>query len=173
MAVSTADMNQIRVDVLGASVDQATSWTTAPPANANTLNTPDRVPNRAINSLATSVTNALAGTNGFAGRFNDVIGEEAAGDQTAWNSIGSNLIQAVAALAAGGVPGGGAAPQVFPIATASAVWTLPHNCNFLFVSIMTFDTAGNWIIGDPNFVDVDNATVTFSQPVSGTAIVRK
>ena len=107
MAISVTDMNQARVDILGRSVDQpGASWTTAPPGGANTLNTAERIPNRAINALDANVTNALAGTNGFATRFSAVIGQESAADQADWDAIGSNLITAVAALKAGGAGGG-------------------------------------------------------------------
>lgn len=102
MAVSAADLNQIRVSTLGTSVDQATTWTPAPPAAANTLAGTERVINRVINNLNIGLSNALSGTSGFAGRFDAVVGNEVAVDQAAFDSIGMNLIQAVAALVAGG-----------------------------------------------------------------------
>ena len=113
MAVSQADMNSIRVNVLGTTVDApGATWTTAPPANANRLNTAERIITRAINALDTNVTNAMGGTNGFNTRFDTIIGNEQGGDQAAWDSIGMNLLQAVAALIAGGI---GPGPQTVPL----------------------------------------------------------
>lgn len=103
MALSAADLNQARVNILGTTVDApGATWTVVPPASANTLNTTARIITRAINELNTGLINAASGTSGFDDRFNDVIGNEASVDQAAFTAIGSNLIQAVATLMAGG-----------------------------------------------------------------------
>lgn len=170
MALTTNETNQVRVDVLGVSVDQSTTWTTTGPSgNRNALDAAitERVVTRLLNDLYARLGGAIGGTNLFGDRFNAVIGDEAGADQVAFDSLGTNLIQA---LAAGGVA---AAPEVIPITTANTVWSLPHNLGQRFVSIQTIDDAGNLIIGDPNYVDANNATVTFSRAVAGTAVVRK
>ena len=51
MAVDPNDMNEIRVDVLGTSVDKATTWTSGgPAAGRNALITTERIITRAINA---------------------------------------------------------------------------------------------------------------------------
>lgn len=105
MAVSTADMNQIRVDVLGTTVDNpGATWTTAPPGSANRLTTTERIITRALNQLSNDSGGILSTVGAFGNRFNAVVGDEAFGqpDEAAFTSIGMNLIQAVAALVAGG-----------------------------------------------------------------------
>lgn len=103
MAVSAADLNQIRVNVLGTTVDAAgATWTTAPPAAANALLTAQRIINRAINQLANDGVGTLNSVAGFNARFSEVVGDEAGTDQAAFDALGMNLIQAVAALVAGG-----------------------------------------------------------------------
>ena len=123
MAVSTADMNQIRVDVLGTTVDNpGATWTTFPPNAANTLNTTQRIINRAINELDQSLASSADSVNGFAGRFNGVVGDEEAADGPAFNSLGMNLIQAVAALIAAATNAVVAsAVEEFPAAWVGAV----------------------------------------------------
>ncbi|MBO0736549.1 MAG: hypothetical protein J2P48_08275 [Alphaproteobacteria bacterium] len=159
--------------MLGTSVDQAT-WTTMPPGAANNLSPAisERIINRAINALNTSVANALVGTNAFADRFNGVIGDEAEADHDAFEAIGGNLIQAVAALVGGGaVPG--AARYVHEQETAATEWSITHNLNERLVSVQVINEAGNPVIGDTDFTSPSAVTLTFANAIAGTAIIRR
>ena len=104
MAIDADDANKVRVGTLGRSVDDPldpatlpTTWTsTGPAGNRNTLNTAERVVNRAINYLDTQMSQTVIATNGFDQRFSTVLGSETGADQAAFASLGMNLIQAVA-----------------------------------------------------------------------------
>lgn len=119
MAINTNDINEIRVGVLGISVDASGTVTSGPaidgqwmgagPAGGrNTLNSHiDRVITRAINALDLSIGGMGTSIQLFDTRFNDVVGNEGGADQTAFDGLGKNLIQAVADLTAGGSGTGG------------------------------------------------------------------
>lgn len=107
MAISAADMNQARVDILGTTVDNpGATWITAPAGSANRLTTTERIITRAINQLNTNAGGVLDSVTSFVNRFGRVVGEDGTTDQTAFDSIGMNLIQAVAALIEGGITPG-------------------------------------------------------------------
>src|SRR5215475_7720798 len=103
-----SEINDIRVGVLGVSVDNSTTWTNNPPAARNTLH-PDarRIVNQAITDLYVNTINTKDAVDGFDDRFTTVVGDEAPGqpDEAAFAAIGSNLIQAVADLIAHGPTG--------------------------------------------------------------------
>lgn len=178
MAVNPEEMNAIRVGVLGQSVDNTPTgpggWTTVPPTAANTLNTTERIVNRALNSIETRLGGAVSTTNGFATRFTDVIGEEAAADKDAFESLGMNLIQAIVALKEGGGGGdGGAARFEYEQEDAATTWTIPHNLGQRYVLVQVIGDTGNTLIGDTAYTSNDVVTLTFSNAVAGTAIVRR
>ncbi len=50
----------------------------------------------------------------------------------------------------------------------SSVWNLEHNLN-RFPVVQVVDTAGSVVIGDIQYVDQNNITITFSAPFQGTA----
>lgn len=104
--INTSDINEVRVGVLGRSVDDSdTHWTTGGPAlgrNALSVSSGERMITRAINAMDIRLGVVGDGTDGFAGRFNEVIGDEAGPDQAAFDAIGKNLIQAVADLSSAG-----------------------------------------------------------------------
>lgn len=110
MAIDQTDAEKARIGILGRSVDDPldpatlpTTWTsTGPAGNRNTLNTTERVVNRAINSLNTGLLGTENATAGFDTRFSTVVGAETGADQGAFTSLGKNLIQAVADLNTGG-----------------------------------------------------------------------
>lgn len=56
---------------------------------------------------------------------------------------------------------------------AGAIWTVGHSLNQRLVSVQTVDSAGNLIIGDPDYTSVNVVTLTFSESVSGTAVIRR
>lgn len=56
---------------------------------------------------------------------------------------------------------------------SGAVWTVGHNLGQRYVAVQCLDAAGNVMIGDPNFTSNAVLTVTFSEPVTGTAVVRR
>ena len=51
---------------------------------------------------------------------------------------------------------------------ASAVWNIPHNLR-KYPSVTVVDSAGTMVMGDLDYVDENNVTLTFSSPFSGTA----
>src|SRR5262245_47297764 len=103
-----ANINGVRVGVLGTSVDDPAddsnpNWTTTGPlAFRNSLNTDERIPTRAINALAEDLDLVDQVTTSFDHRLTRVVGDDAAADQTAFNAIGKNLIQAVHDLTSAG-----------------------------------------------------------------------
>lgn len=58
--------------------------------------------------------------------------------------------------------------------TAALEWTIPHNLHMSSVFVQVYNESGNWILPDAiNTSDIDAATVTFSTPMAGTAIVMR
>lgn len=55
---------------------------------------------------------------------------------------------------------------------SGAVWTIGHSLGQRYVSVQCVDNAGNFIIGDPDYSTTAVVIMTFSQSVSGTAVVR-
>lgn len=52
--------------------------------------------------------------------------------------------------------------------TAASVWSIEHNLN-KFPSVMVTDSADSVVIGDIQYIDVNNLTIIFSAPFSGMA----
>jgi len=52
--------------------------------------------------------------------------------------------------------------------TPSALWTIQHDLN-KFPSVSVIDTSGNIVLGSVNHIDVNNLTISFTAPFSGTA----
>lgn len=59
-------------------------------------------------------------------------------------------------------------PFIFNQGTPSATWNIAHNLN-RFPSVVIVDSGGDQVIGDVNYVDANNITVTFSSAFSGIA----
>jgi len=57
--------------------------------------------------------------------------------------------------------------------TASAVWTIPHNLGQQFVDVQIIDNAGITSTADIAYTGIDVITITFSVPMTGTAIIRR
>ena len=56
----------------------------------------------------------------------------------------------------------------FTQASPSSLWTIAHNLG-KFPSVFAKDSADTVVYGDVNHVDINNLTITFSAPFSGTA----
>lgn len=54
-----------------------------------------------------------------------------------------------------------------------SVWTIAHNLGQKYVSVQCVDSTGNLIIGDPDYDTINVTIMTFSQSVTGTAVVRR
>lgn len=52
----------------------------------------------------------------------------------------------------------------------SNVWTIPHNLGF-YPNVSAFDTQGDEIEGTQAYAGVNTVTITFSVPISGTAVL--
>ncbi len=50
----------------------------------------------------------------------------------------------------------------------TSVWIIEHNLG-RFPAVQVVDTAGSVVIGDIQYIDQDNITITFSAPFQGTA----
>lgn len=174
MAIDATDAAKMRIGTLGVSVDAAldpaalsTTWTTFPPAQANTLNTADRIITRALNTLNTLLGTLTTAVNAFGTRFNHVIGDEGGADQAAFDALGTNLIQAFAA----GPTGAGRFEH--PQTVADTEWVISHGLNSPIVAVQVVDDSGSTVWGDVEFTDADTVTLTFSQAITGTAVVRR
>lgn len=169
MALTTSETNQVRVDVLGVSVDESTTWTTTgPQGNRNALDVliTERVVTRLLNDVYARLGAAVTATNGFAGRFSAVVGEEAGADQTAFDGLGTNLIQAIAA-------GGGGGSFVFSQPTPALTWSISHNLGRQFCAVQIVDDGGTTVLADVDYIDDDDLTITFARAKAGTAVIRR
>jgi hypothetical protein len=54
------------------------------------------------------------------------------------------------------------------VTQSTDVWNLEHNLG-RFPAVQVVDTAGSVVIGDIQYVDQNNITITFSAPFQGTA----
>ena len=73
-------------------------------------------------------------------------------------------------IAIQGPPGASLATYVHTQGTASATWTIAHNLG-RFPCVSLLDSVKQEIEGQVDHVDVNNLTVSFSGPVSGTALL--
>ena len=69
--------------------------------------------------------------------------------------------------------GGGTAPFVFTQATPLTNWVVPHNLNFRYVLPQIVNSAGNTVISDIDYVNVNRVDLIFANPVQGTAVIRR
>lgn len=60
----------------------------------------------------------------------------------------------------------------FTFATPSTTWTVVHNLGKKVVDVSLADPAGNEIIGDILYVDVNTLTVTWYFATAGTALIQ-
>jgi hypothetical protein len=58
-------------------------------------------------------------------------------------------------------------------ATNSVIWSIQHNLGSKPVSIFAFDSSGNSVIGEPDYVNstINQINLVFSLPISGMAYV--
>lgn len=56
----------------------------------------------------------------------------------------------------------------FSFSSAITPWLLPHNLGRRLVDLVAVDLAGNEVIGDPVFVDVNNARIDWYYPMTGS-----
>ena len=69
-----------------------------------------------------------------------------------------------------GLPGPGGSDKNFTHAfTSASSVTVPHNLG-KFPAVTVIDSAGDECEGDVDHIDINNLTVTFSAPFSGTII---
>jgi hypothetical protein len=61
----------------------------------------------------------------------------------------------------------------FTQSTEVDVWIIPHNLGRQFVNIQVVDNSGNTLIPSPEYTSVNVVTLTFANPVQGTAIIRR
>lgn len=69
---------------------------------------------------------------------------------------------------AGPSGGAGGATYTYTQATASAVWTVPHNLG-RYPSVVVADHLGNVVIADVAYLDENTIRVTHATPLTGVA----
>lgn len=69
--------------------------------------------------------------------------------------------------------GAAAASYVHVESPASDEWVIPHNLGFRYVAVQIVSDTGNAVIADVDWVSTTRVDLIFSQPVAGTAIIRK
>jgi hypothetical protein len=95
------------------------TWTSSgAQGNRNVLTTDEKVVTRLLNALDSTSRNALETANALGARISEIVGAEASTDRLAFESLGGNLIQAVADLKKNGGGAGGNRPVIWPLATA-------------------------------------------------------
>jgi hypothetical protein len=67
-----------------------------------------------------------------------------------------------------GVPGPAAVTFTYTQSMAVALWTIVHNLG-KFPSVTVTDSTGRIVEGDPDYIDGNSLTVSFSAPFSGVA----
>jgi len=92
------ERKQAQAKVLGAAVDNTYFVSTGSQGNRTVLNTTEKIINRALNAMDSSLTGANNLVNGFETRFDRVMGNESTVDYEAFLSLENNIIQATAAL---------------------------------------------------------------------------
>jgi hypothetical protein len=55
----------------------------------------------------------------------------------------------------------------------STSWVIAHNLGYKLVSVSCIDDDGDTLFGDIDRIDDDNLTISFYEPVSGLAIIRR
>lgn len=91
-------------------------------------------------------------------------------DGEVFKYIGGAWVDQGINLSGGGSGGGGT--LVFEQFIASTVWTIPHGLGS-YPPVFTVDSSGSPMIGDVDYPDLDNATVTFGYPEAGKAYLAK
>lgn len=64
----------------------------------------------------------------------------------------------------------GIQPFTYVQSTPSTTWTIVHGLH-TYPSVTVTDSAGNWVIGGIQFNSLNQVTLTFSAPFSGTAVL--
>ena len=103
--LAEVNINALRGHILGVSLDNAITpgvddWfiTSGASANRNALTTTEKIITKLLNNMNTDIGSSLDAVKGFSERFTEVIGSENSSDKQAYDSIGSNLINALANL---------------------------------------------------------------------------
>ena len=66
-----------------------------------------------------------------------------------------------------------ASPYTHQQNTATAVWPIPHNLGVRLVSVQIIDGGGSDALADIDYTSENIVTLTFSIPITGTAIIRR
>ena len=101
MSLTTNEILDLMVQILGQSVDNATGWKTTGSQSGRNALSPDieeRMITRILNDFNGKFATLNQSVDGFVTRFSMVAGDNFTVDKETFESIGSNLIQAVAAL---------------------------------------------------------------------------
>lgn len=149
MPVNTNNINEIRVGVLGYSVDESASgglagsgqWISTGPGTGrttlNALSSGERIFTRILNAMDTQAVLLQSAVQAFDQRLAGFTG---------------------------------AYSEDF---TASIVWTIPHNLNEQYVLVQVVNDSGNTVIPDIEYTTADICTLRFVKPTAGTVRIRK
>jgi hypothetical protein len=160
-----------RISILGVSVDEtpdsppltADRWrATGSVGTQNKLRTEERIITRAINALATESDGLDLQVKGFDARVTRVVGDDATVDQAAFDSIGANLIHAVAGWS-------------HEFTTASDSWVCTHDLHSKYVEVRAVKSDGTVMIPDIDYAGAtdDEITLHFVDDVAGTVTIRR
>lgn len=84
-----------------------------------------------------------------------------------WNGISWVLVSG------GGGGGGAGASYTYTQSTPDTDWAITHALNFRYVLVQVVDTAGNTVIPDVDYTNVNRVDLIFANPKEGTAIIRR
>jgi hypothetical protein len=85
-----------------------------------------------------------------------------------WNPIGTPASGGFLTKAQADLYYRGRASYPWTQGVAASVWTIPHNLGSM-PAVHVIDSGGTTVEGDVQYQDLNNLTVTFSYPFSGTA----
>lgn len=69
--------------------------------------------------------------------------------------------------------GAAAASYVHTESPAADEWVIAHGLNFRYVNVQIVSDTGNTVLADIDWVSTTRVDLSFSKPVSGTAIIRR
>lgn len=79
------------------------------------------------------------------------------------------ILELTAAQGPAGPPGAGGEQLDFPVSVAAAVWTVNHNFGFR-PNVQVLSPGGKEMIAEILHVSVNQVTITFDEPQTGSAI---
>jgi hypothetical protein len=99
-SLTGAEIQELMVEILGKTVENAPFTSSGAPAKRNALLTTEKVITKLLNAFSNNIVTNTNAVNGFANRINTVIGDEATNEKDAFEALGGNLINVITSVKA-------------------------------------------------------------------------